>query len=80
MSFNLRRRHLSESQRAMVAATLATTPAHRPSGRASIEAVNHHTAASVLNVSHREQRHVVRDVERVVLSVEIERCHLIPVS
>ena len=35
VSLNLKRRHLSESQRAMVAAKLANMPAHRPSDKSA---------------------------------------------
>ena len=51
LSLNLLRRHLDESQRAMVAARLATLDAHRPSGTASIDAVTQPKAAELLNVS-----------------------------
>jgi len=50
VSLNLRRRHLDESQRAMVAAKLATLQEGRPKLTASIEAVSQHDAASMLNV------------------------------
>ena len=49
ISTNLHRRHLTESQRAMVANKLATLPAHRPE-TASIEAVTQSKAADMLNV------------------------------
>lgn len=51
VSLNLKRRHLKESQRGMVAARIATLSAHRPSGTASIEAVKQPEAAKMMNVS-----------------------------
>lgn len=51
VSLNLKRRHLSESQRAMVAANMATLGEGRPSPTASIEAVSQQEAADLLNVS-----------------------------
>ena len=54
VSLNLHRRHLSESQRAMVAARLATLGEGRPSGgTASIDAVSQDKAAELLNVGKR---------------------------
>ena len=52
LSLNLHRRHLNESQRAMVAARIATLPAHRPSGSVGIPTVmTQPNAAARLNVS-----------------------------
>lgn len=51
VSLNLRRRHLDESQRAMVAASLANLGEGRHSATASIEAVSQANAAQMLNVS-----------------------------
>jgi 16S rRNA G966 N2-methylase RsmD len=51
LSANLERRHLNESQRAMIAAKLATLPPHRPLGSASIEALSQPEAAQRLRVS-----------------------------
>ena len=53
ISLNLRRRHLSESQRAMAAARIATLEPHRPPLTAPTGAVNSITqaeAAALLNV------------------------------
>lgn len=50
VSLNLHRRHLNESQRAMVAGRLANLPAGRPSETASIDAVSQSKAAELLNV------------------------------
>jgi ParB-like chromosome segregation protein Spo0J len=50
-SLNVHRRHLTESQRAIVAAGLATLSEGRPSETASIEAVSQADAAELLNVS-----------------------------
>ena len=51
ISLNLARRHLDESQRAMVAARLATLPHGQKKGDASIEASAQPDAAARLNVS-----------------------------
>ena len=51
LSLNLARRHLDESQRAMVAARLATLGEGRPKVTASNEAVTQPDAAGLLNVS-----------------------------
>jgi N6-adenosine-specific RNA methylase IME4/ParB-like chromosome segregation protein Spo0J len=51
ISLNLRRRHLSESQRAMVAAKIATLGRGRQWVNASIEAFTQDAAATLLNVS-----------------------------
>ncbi|MBM4321109.1 MAG: hypothetical protein FJ125_14440, partial [Deltaproteobacteria bacterium] len=52
VSCNLHRRHLTESQRAMVAARIATLEAHRPAaGSTAIAAVPQPEAAQMLNVS-----------------------------
>lgn len=53
ISLNLKRRHLSEKQRAMVASKLATMPQGRPSEKAPIGAVTDAEAATLLNVSER---------------------------
>jgi ParB-like chromosome segregation protein Spo0J len=63
LSANLHRRHLNESQRAMVAAKLANMPAHRPVAAvksANLPAspqVSQPEAAKRLNVSERSVRH-----------------------
>ena len=51
VSLNLHRRHLDESQRAMVAGKLATLGRGRPEGNASIDAITQTQAAELLNVS-----------------------------
>jgi ParB-like chromosome segregation protein Spo0J len=61
---NLQRRHLNESQRAMVAVKLANLPEGRPSNEtAQISAVSQRDAAKHLNVSRGSVQHavVVRD-------------------
>jgi len=49
VSLNLQRRHLTESQRALVASRLAQLPAHRPKGEAG--ALSQGQAAQLLQVS-----------------------------
>lgn len=60
VSLNLARRHLNESQRAMVAARLANLPAHRPRKEKSANlptlSVSQPEAAQLLNVSERSLR------------------------
>lgn len=51
VSLNLHRRHLDESQRAIVAGRLATLNRGRPAEIASIEAITQTQAAELLNVS-----------------------------
>ena len=51
VSMNLHRRHLNESQRAMVAAKIADMPAHRPEKSRSIDLLSQDDAAYQLNVS-----------------------------
>lgn len=53
ISLNLRRRHLTESQRAMVASRLAKMPVGRPQDNAQICAVSQDAAAETLGVSRR---------------------------
>ena len=59
VSLNLHRRHLSESQRAMVAAKLANMPAHRPDKSANLP-TSQDDAAEMLNVSPRSVRSAVK--------------------
>lgn len=51
ISLNLKRRHLSESQRSMVAAKIANLGEGRPTKTADISAVSQSDAAEMLNVS-----------------------------
>lgn len=53
ISLNLHRRHLTESQRGMVAARLANMPAHRPSDNSANLHTSQSDAAELLNVSVR---------------------------
>ncbi len=53
VSLNLKRRHLNESQRAMVAASLANMPAHRPSDKSANLQTSQTQAADMLQVSTR---------------------------
>ena len=57
ISKNLKRRHLNESQRAMVAARLANLGEGRPSETAQISAVSQPDAARTLNVSRGSVQH-----------------------
>ena len=73
ISLNLRRRHLDESQRAMVAAKLANLGEGRPSNTAPIGAVSQSDAADLLNVGRRSvqratavQEHGVPELQRAV--------------
>lgn len=53
VSLNLHRRHLTESQRAAVAAKLANMPAHRPCDKSANLQTSQSDAAKLLNVSTR---------------------------
>lgn len=53
VSLNLHRRHLNETQRAMVAAKLANMPAHRPADNSANLQTSQSDAADMLNVSTR---------------------------
>lgn len=74
VSLNLHRRHLNESQRAMVAARLATLGRGRPGENAPIGGISQDAAAELLNVSTRavQRATVVRDeaVPELVRAVE----------
>lgn len=63
VSVNLKRRHLSESQRAVVASRIATMPSHRPQKSADSRTLSQPEAALMLNVSERSIQEVKR-VER----------------
>jgi N6-adenosine-specific RNA methylase IME4/ParB-like chromosome segregation protein Spo0J len=61
VSKNLKRRHLDDSQRAMVAARLSTMPAHRPAGDKSANLpTSQPEAAKKLSISERALRHARR--------------------
>lgn len=53
VSSNLHRRHLNESQRAIVAAEIANLPAHRPSDKSAHVRTSQTEAAKLLNVGER---------------------------
>jgi N6-adenosine-specific RNA methylase IME4/ParB-like chromosome segregation protein Spo0J len=74
ISLNLRRRHLNESQRAMIAAKLANMPAHRPANKSANLPTSQPEAAALLNVSDRSVRSaaVVRDNAVPELSGKVE--------
>lgn len=63
ISLNLKRRHLNESQRAMVAASLANLSKGRPKENAGIPAVSQPEAAKMLSVS-RDSVQTAAKVER----------------
>lgn len=63
ISLNLKRRHLTESQRAMVAAELATLDKGRPKENAGIPAITQSDAAKMLSVS-RDSVQTAAKVER----------------
>jgi N6-adenosine-specific RNA methylase IME4 len=69
---NLHRRHLNESQRAVVAAKLANMPNHRPNKSANLPTyeITQAAAAEMLNVSER----AIRDVK----AIEREAPELLP--
>lgn len=60
LSLNMNRRHLSESQRGMVAANLANMPEGRPETTARIQAVSQSDAAEKLNVSRNTVQQAVK--------------------
>ena len=80
LSKNLHRRHLNESQRAMVAARLAKLDRGRPSN-ASSEAISQPDAAKLLNVSRStvQRAAMVRDNAAPELAARVERGEM-PVS
>lgn len=82
VSLNLHRRHLSESQRAMVAAKLANMPAHRPADNSANLQTSQSEAAEMLSVSTRSvasaakvqaeaSPEVVQAVEQGAMSVSL---------
>ncbi len=81
ISLNLRRRHLTESQRAMVASRLAQMPAHRPKGEAGGSTLSQAQAAQLLQVS----RSAVQQARKVATEgapalVEAVEAGVVPVS
>lgn len=75
VSLNLHRRHLTESQRAMVAAKLANMPAHRPSGNSANLQTSQSDAAKLLSVSTRTVAAATKVKEEAVpeLAQAVER-------
>jgi hypothetical protein len=80
ISMNLRRRHLNQGQRAMIANRLANMPAHRPGKSANLR-TSQECAAKTLNVSPRSVQHaaVVQEKAAPELMQAVERGD-IPVS
>jgi hypothetical protein len=74
VSLNLRRRHLDESQRAMVAARIATLP-KRTNQHAPIAAPSQEVAADMLNVGRRSVQRAREVLEEGVpeLAAKVER-------
>jgi len=78
ISANLRRRHLKESQRAMIAARLANLEEGRPPATAQDYAVSQGQAAAMLGVSRRsvQSAKVVRDQGAPELVEAVEQGHV----
>jgi ParB-like chromosome segregation protein Spo0J len=74
VSLNLHRRHLSESQRAMVAARIANLDEGRPGKTTAIAAVSQSQAAYMLNVSvdslQRAKKVIVTGTPEIIAAVE----------
>src|SRR5262249_46963970 len=75
VSTNLRRRHLDESQRAMVAAKLANLQVGRPPENSPIGGISQDLAAKLLNVGKRsvERAREVQDQGALELQRAVER-------
>ena len=80
LSKNLRRRHLNESQRAMVAANIANLPAHRPAttDKSANLPTSQNDAAKMLNVGARSVRSAVavRAKAEPEMKAAVEQGHL----
>jgi hypothetical protein len=79
ISSNLARRHLNESQRAMVAAKLSNLPAHRPGkGSAPIGGLSQPKAAKAMGVSPRsvQRAKVVLKQGEPELAAAVEAGHI----
>jgi N6-adenosine-specific RNA methylase IME4 len=78
ISKNLKRRHLDESQRAMIAARLATMPTNRPSKSRSNDLLSQDQAATMVNVSVPSVKRatIVRDKAEPELRAAVEQGHL----
>jgi len=75
ISMNLHRRHLSETQRSIVANKIANMPTHRPSGKSANlpTSVSQPEAARMLNVSSRSIRSIAkiqREAPDLMLAME----------
>jgi ParB-like chromosome segregation protein Spo0J len=81
ISTNLRRRHLNESQRAMIAKKLANMPAHRPADNGANLRTSQNEAAELLKVSRRSVQlaAVIQEKAAPELVAAVERGD-IPVS
>lgn len=81
ISKNLHRRHLNESQRAMVAARLADMPSHRPDDKSANLQTSQAEAATLVNVSQRSvaSAKAVQEKGTPELVRAVEQGHL-PVS
>lgn len=78
LSENLHRRHLNESQRAMVAARIATLPPHRPKSANVRGSATQGEAATRLNTSERSVQHARSVIEKAAPEVveAVERGNL----
>jgi hypothetical protein len=78
LSKNLKRRHLNESQRAMVAAKLANLGEGRPAKTSSIAPVSQEGAAGLLKVSRESVKRAkqVRDKATPELLAAVDQGHL----
>ena len=84
ISLNLQRRHLTQSQRAMIAARLATLPPWRPGKSASIDALSQNEAGERLDVSResvqRARKVLNSAIPELVAAVDPTLCRLVAIT
>jgi DNA-binding XRE family transcriptional regulator len=73
---DLKRRHLNESQRATVAAQLATMKQGQRTDLAEISAKSQRDAATMLNVSRGSVQHAAREKAEPELQAAVEQGHI----